>query len=146
MSAPPDIGARAILLKRTLIAAATAFLAINIWTGAPILALWVGSQVVGKQELSMAAVFVVVIVLAVLVFAMSVALAWLNASYNQLTGRRQGEGRLAWLRSMNTPQDEADGAPIATSAVEMIVTASVYIAVIALVVWFFLFAGSPLAG
>jgi hypothetical protein len=56
-------------LKRAAMAGVTAFIAVNIWTGAPLLALWVGSQVVGQRALSMAAVGVVVVVLAVLVFA-----------------------------------------------------------------------------
>jgi hypothetical protein len=34
-------------------AAASAFLAVNIWTGAPLLALWVGSRVVGRTVLDM---------------------------------------------------------------------------------------------
>ena len=72
------------MLKRTMMAAATAFIAINLWTGAPLFALWVGSQVVGKSALSMQAVFVVVIVLAMLLFAMVIALTWLNATYDEL--------------------------------------------------------------
>ena len=63
---------RHLAVKRAALAAATAFLAINLWTGAPLLALWVGSQVVGKTVLSMRAVFVVVAVLAVLVFTIAV--------------------------------------------------------------------------
>jgi hypothetical protein len=132
-------------LKRAAMAAATAFLAINLWTGAPLLALWVGAKTVGHTTLSMEAVFVVVIVLAVLLFAMVMALAWLNASYNTLTGRPQGERRLSWLRSMNTQDDRAD-AGAGLSALERIVMASVYVAVVVLLVWFFFFAGSPLPG
>ena len=52
----------------------TAFITANIWTGAPLLALWVGSQVVGKRALSMAAVGGGGVVLAVL----ALVLAWLN--------------------------------------------------------------------
>src|ERR1700690_162424 len=87
------------VLKRAALAGATAFLAINLWTGAPLIALWVGSQVVGKTVLSMQAVFVVVIVLAVLVFSMAIGLAWLNSAYDRLTGRVPGERRMTWLRS-----------------------------------------------
>ncbi len=39
--------------KRVAMAGAVAFLSINIWTGAPLLALWVGSHVVGQTVLSM---------------------------------------------------------------------------------------------
>jgi hypothetical protein len=137
---------RFVILKRTAMAGATAFLAINLWTGAPLLALWVGSQVVGQNALSMKAVFVVVVVLAVLVFLMAVALAWLNASYDRLTGRHSSEHRLSWLRSMNTQAEDTTLVGTRISTLERIVMASVYIAVIAFVVWFFAFAGSPLPG
>jgi hypothetical protein len=137
---------RFLVLKRIAMAGATAFLAINLWTGAPLLALWVGSKVVGQRALSMKAVFVVVVVLAVLVFAMAVALAWLNTAYDQLTGRPSSERRLSWLRSMNTQAEDASLAGTRISTLERIVMASVYIAVITFVVWFFVFAGSPLPG
>jgi hypothetical protein len=137
---------RALALKRATLAGATALIAINIWTGAPILALWVGSRVVGSSALSMEAVFVVVVVLAVLVFAMALALAWLNASYDRLTGRPVVERRLAWLRSMRAEDPDEMEPGMRTSALELIVIFSVYVAMIALVVWFFAFAGSPLPG
>ncbi len=73
---------RLIMLKRAAMAAATAFLSINIWTGAPLLAVWVGSQVSGRSILSMKAVLVVILVLAALVVASAMALAWLNDTYD----------------------------------------------------------------
>jgi hypothetical protein len=130
--------------KRAAMAAATAFIAINIWTGAPLIALWVGSKTVGSTVLSMQAVFVVVLVLALLLFPMVMALAWLNSSYNSLTGRPQGERRLRWLRSMSTQGQDRNETGIST--LERIVMTSVYFAVIALLVWFFVFARSPLPG
>jgi len=65
---------RVMGLKRATMAGLTAFITANLWTGAPLLALWVGSQVVGKRALSMAAVGVVV-VLAVLEFVLALVLA-----------------------------------------------------------------------
>ena len=132
------------VLKRVAILAATAFLSINLWTGAPLVALWVGSQVVGKTALSMQAVFVVVIVLAVLVFAMAMALAWLSSAYDSLTGRPSGEGRLPWMRSMRGEGIEEPGYGAGITPLERVVMGSVYLAVICFLVWFFLFAGSPL--
>lgn len=137
-------GGRRLAAKRAALVAATAFIAVNIWTGAPLFSLWVGSRVVGGSALSMRAVFVVVGVLATLVFAMAMALAWLNATYNRLTGRRSGSVRLAWLRSWNAEDEDLDGPELGISALERIVMVSVYAAVIALLVWFFAFAGSPL--
>jgi hypothetical protein len=143
-SAEADVPGGRHVFKRTAMAAATAFIAVNIWTGAPLFSLWVGSRVVGGGVLSMRAVFVVVGVLAALVFAMAIALGWLNASYNRLTGRRSGSVRLAWLRSWNEEDEDLDGPDLGVSALERIVMVSVYVAVIALLVWFFAFAGSPL--
>jgi preprotein translocase subunit SecG len=132
------------LLKRTAMVAATAFLAINLWTGAPLVALWVGSQVVGQTVLSMKAVFVVVIVLAVLVFSMSMALAWLSSEYDRMTGRAPGEQRLPWLRGMSGEEGiEQPGYGAGISALERVVMVSVYLAVICFLLWFFLLAGAP---
>lgn len=132
-------------LKRALLAAAAGFLTINLWTGAPLFALWVGSQVVGNKQLTIGAVFVVVIVLALLVFAMALALVRLNAMYDRLIGRPTRERRLTWLRSMRDEgwREELDHT-LGTTALELIVMVTVWVAVIALLVWFFAFAGSPL--
>jgi small-conductance mechanosensitive channel len=136
---------RHLALKRALMAGATAFISINLWTGAPLIALWVGSQFVGKTVLSMKAVVVVIVVLAVLVFSMAVALSWLNATYDRLTGRRPRESRVAWLRGMGADeQSEPIEVGMSSNALERIVMVSVYVAVITLLVWFFAFARSPL--
>lgn len=131
-------------LKRVTMAAAVAFLSINIWTGAPLLALWVGSRVVGQTVLSMRAVFVVVVVLAVTVFAMALALAWLNNTYDELTGRERAERRSPWLRSMRAEDEGHVSARVGTTLLERIVMTSVYMAVITLLVWLAFFSGPPL--
>jgi len=124
--------------------AATAFLSINLWTGAPLIALWVGSQVVGQTVLSMKAVFVVVIVLAVEVFTMALALTWLSASYDRLTGREAGERRLPWLRAMSGEEGiENPGYGAGITPLERVVMVSVYLAVLCFLLWFFLLAGAP---
>jgi hypothetical protein len=143
MSTPPP-QTRLLLAKRTAMVAATAFLAINLWTGAPLVALWVGSQVVGQTVLSMEAVGVVVVVLAVLLFTMSMALAWLSSEYDRLSGRRRGERRLPWLRSMSGEEGiEEPGYGAGTTALERVVMVSVYLAVICFLLWFVLLAGAP---
>jgi hypothetical protein len=142
-SIPPGPSTGASRLKRIALAALTAFLAINIWTGAPLAALWVGSLVVGRARLSMAAVFVVIVVLALLVVGMAVVLARLSASYDQLIGRPSGERRPAWLRSLRAEGGkERVSQAVGITALERIVMLSVYVAVIALLVWFFAFAHS----
>ena len=59
-----------MVLKRATMAAVTAIVTVNVWTGCPLLALWVGSRAVGRHDLSMGAVVVVLIVLALLEGAM----------------------------------------------------------------------------
>jgi hypothetical protein len=135
---------RFVTLKRTAIAGAGAFLSINIWTGAPLLALWVGSHVSDDTVLSMKAVFVLVLVLASLVFAMAVALTWLSNTYDELVGREHSERRSPWLRSMRAEAELHVSARVGTTLLERIVVASVYLAVSTLLVWFVFFAGSPL--
>jgi hypothetical protein len=135
---------RFIRLKRAGMAGATAFITVNIWTGCPLLALWVGSQVVGQQALSMAAIGVVVVVLAVLVFMLAVALTWLNNMYDELTGRPRAERRATWMRSMRAEAEGHVSQRVGITALERIVMINVYVAVITLLIWFFFLAGSPL--
>jgi hypothetical protein len=148
---PPDHQAakqeapRFIALKRLSLAAATGFVAVNIFTGAPLFAVWVGSQV-GHQTLTMTEVFVVVLVLAASVAALAVALTWLNNTYDHLIGRPQVERRLPWLRSMRGESEGHISSRVGITALERIVMVSVFIAVIALVIWLAFFAGSPLPG
>jgi hypothetical protein len=138
---------RFFALKRMAMAAATAFLAVNIWTGAPLLALWVGSHLTGRTTLSMGAVILVVLILAALVFTMAAGMIWLNNAYDRLMGRpSSGSRRLAWLHSMNTQDEDEMVIGMTVSAIERIVVFSVYLAVLAFLVWFFFFAGSPLPG
>lgn len=135
---------RRLFVKRTAMVAATAFLSINLWTGAPLLALWVGSQVVRGTVLSMAAVGVVVLALAIEVFTMVIALAWLSSEYDRLSGRDPGERRLPWLRGMSGDEGiEQPGYGAGITPLERVVMVSVYLAVIAFLLWFFLLAGAP---
>jgi hypothetical protein len=131
-------------LERVALAGATAFITVNFWTGCPLLALWVGSRAVGQQTLSMSAVGVVIVVLAALVFALAIALTWLNSVYDELIGRPRTERRAPWLRSMRGETEGHVSQRVGTTALELIVMINVYIAVIALAVWYVFFAGSPL--
>jgi hypothetical protein len=134
---------RLVTLKRAAMAGATAFVTVNIWTGAPVVALWVGSQVVGRKALSMAAVGVVVAVLAVLEGVLALALTWLNSVYDQLIGRPRVERRDTWLRSMRAESEGHVSQRVGITMLERIVMVNVYIAVIGLIVWWVLFAGAP---
>jgi hypothetical protein len=131
--------------KRLLLLTAAGLVAVNIWTGAPLLALWVGSRIVGQRALTMGAVLLVVVLLALFVTAMAFALTWLSARYDDLVQRPTGEHRTSpWLRSMRDEQEDLARAKLGTTPVEWIVTGSTVLAVVGLEIWFFFFAGSPL--
>lgn len=125
-------------------AAATAFMTANIWTGCPLVALWVGSVVVGQRQLSMAAVGVVIVVLGILTFATLMALTWLSNTYDELIGRPQVERRATWLRSMRAEEEGHVSQRVGVTALERIVVVNVYVAMSALAVWFVFFSGPPL--
>jgi hypothetical protein len=132
-------------LKRVALATATVLLSVNIWTGAPLLAVWVGSRAVPQSGLSMGAVFLVVVVLAASVIVLVVLLARLSAAYDELTGREQGPRRVApWLRSMRAERAHLAEGRAGIGVVERILAASVVAAVLVLEVWFFFFAGSSI--
>lgn len=137
-------GRRFLTLKRAAMAGLTAFVTVNIWTGCPLLALWVGSQAVGHRTLDMGAVGLVVVVLAVLVFTFAMLLTWLNNYYDELIGRPRTERRATWLRSMRAESERHVSQRVGTTLLERIVVINVYLAVIAFLAWFFLIAGSPL--
>jgi hypothetical protein len=142
-AAEPSDPPRFMTLKRATMAGASAFITVNIWTGAPLLALWVGSRVVGQRSLSMGAVGVVVVVLAVVEFAMALALTWLNNVYDELTGRPHVERRATWLRSMRAEAEGHVSQRVGITLLERIVVINVYVAVITLVIWYVFFAGPP---
>jgi hypothetical protein len=135
---------RRLLAKRVALAATTALIAVNIWTGAPLLALWVGSRAVGQLTLSMTAVGIVIGVLAVTVLTLAALLVRLNGAYRDLLGGEAPERRSPWLRSVSGEADEEIDERIGVTAIERIVVVSVYVAVLAFVVWFVFLARSPL--
>jgi hypothetical protein len=137
----PDV--RHLQLKRAVMAGLTAFVTVNIWTGCPLFALWVGSQAVGHRELSMGAVGLVVIVLAVTVFVFALALTWLNNVYDELVGRPRAERRARWLRSMRAEDEGYVSQRVGSTLLERIVMVNVYLCVTAFAAWYLFFAGAP---
>ncbi|MGH2956484.1 MAG: hypothetical protein ACRDL6_05765 [Solirubrobacterales bacterium] len=133
-------------LKKIGLVAASALCSINIWTGAPLLAVWVGSQLQkDSTSLSMTAVFSVIVVLAAMVFTLAWLLSLLNAAYDDLTGRPEEARRTSpWLRSMRDEPEADVRRKYGISAVERVVVVTVVVAVLVFEVWFFFIAGSSL--
>jgi hypothetical protein len=126
-----------MVLKRASMAAVTAIVTVNVWTGCPLLALWVGSRAVGTRDLSMAAVVVVLVVLALLEGAMLLLLAWLTNVYDELVGLRRSEAEVTWIRRLCAPPEAAHTQRrIELTSLEGVVVINVYIAVLASVGWY----------
>lgn len=121
---------------------------LNVWTGAPLLGLWVGSRATGDGTISMLAILVVVVVMATAAWLLLRALAWMDVAYRQLSGHdRVVHRQLPWLRSMRgeRPHVAGDGRP-AMDALDYVLVGVVIVCVVAFEVWFFFFSTSPLDG
>jgi hypothetical protein len=115
--------------------------AFSLWTAIPLSWVYIGSKVSHTQFPSGGPYAVV----AVGIIASVLFVAWLIGRLNSLYVRITGTNRLSpirptWLRSMR------DAAPVQSSVtvVEAVLMGSVMLAALALTVWFFLLAGSPI--
>jgi hypothetical protein len=141
-AADVSVGGR---LKRVALVAAMGVVTLNIWTGAPLLGLWVGSQVAPDSGISMLAVFVVVVVIAAAVWLLMQVLGYLQEAHARASGREPARRQTTWLRPMSGERTRGKGAvaPPLTS-VDYVVVGVVVLAVAAFEVWFFFFAGSSI--
>jgi hypothetical protein len=115
--------------------------AFSLWTAIPLSWVYIASKVSHTQFPSGGPYAVV----AVGVITSIVFIAWLigrlNNLYIRITGTNQlGPMRPTWMRSMR------DAAPVrgSVTVVEAVLMASVLLAAVALTIWFFLLAGSPI--
>jgi hypothetical protein len=128
------------ILKRTAMAAITALVTVNVWTGCPLLALWVGSRAVGTGDLSMAAVVVVLVVLGLLELGMMLVLAWLTSVYDEMIGLQRPEQSATWIRRLCAPESAGLDRKLRITTLEGIVVINVYVAVFTLFAWYVFFA------
>jgi hypothetical protein len=127
-------------IAATVIVVAMLIAALSLWTVIPLTWIWIGSRLSDTQFPSGGPYMIVLvgIVLSILV------IAWLIGRLNRLYVRVTGDNRMSsmrpvWLRSMRD-EDRHTGPTV----VEAVIVGSVIVAVLALVLWFFLLAGSPL--
>jgi hypothetical protein len=133
-------------IKPILLAAAMAFLALNVWTGAPLLAVWIGSKVQGEEsQPSMGAYAVVILSLIAFSWGLYQLLKITMSAYQDATGTRPTVRTHApWLRSMRGERPEHSHTRI--SGAERIVVVTVLIAAAAFEIWFFFLSGSSIGG
>ena len=130
------------LFLRIGLAALTALLAVNLYTGAPLLAIWAGSRVQTGTQLTMTTVAVVIGVLVATVFLLVMALTRVEAAYRILTDQPTKKRTAPWLRSMRAEREDLERRPL--SGFEKAIVGAVVVAAVAFEVWFFFFSGSPI--
>jgi hypothetical protein len=128
------------------VAAAFVFMAMllaafSLWTAIPLSWVYIASKVSRTQFPSGGPYAVVAVGIIVSVLFIAWLIGRLNGLYVRLTGtNRLAPIRPSWLKSMR------DTAPMASSVtvIEAVLMGSVMLAALALSVWFFLLAGSPI--
>jgi hypothetical protein len=139
----PELPA-SIRLARIGLAALAAVLSVNLWTGAPLLAIWVGSRVQGGTGLSMGAVGAVLGTLAVTVALLVFLLVRVEAAYKVLSGHPTPPRRATpWLRSLRDERPEL-AVRRSLTGFDKAIIATVVVAIAAFELWFFVLAGSPI--
>jgi hypothetical protein len=146
----PDVewrSSRRGFLARCGLTAAMTIVAVNVWTGGPLAALWVGSRFQGGGPPTMGAVAVVVASLAVISIVLVKLLAFLGERHASLTGRSPTVRTHApWLRSMRGERPQYPGDRPHITALERVLVVVVVAAVLAFEIWFFFFSTSPIDG
>jgi hypothetical protein len=128
-------------LAASLVFLAMLLAAFSLWTAIPLSWVYIASKL-SQTQFPAGGPYAVVVIGILLTF---LVVAWLIGRLNNLYVRITGTNRLApirpsWLKSMR------DTAPAHSSVtvVEAVLMASVMLAALALTLWFFLLAGSPL--
>jgi hypothetical protein len=130
---------RSFRLKKAALTAGALLVTVNLWTGAPLLAVLTGSLVDRSNYLTPGALVLVLVTLAALAWLLMVALVRLNAAYDELTGRPPAPRRTSpWLRSVHGEPEPARRRRFDRSnPIELAAVASTVAAVLALEAYFF---------
>ena len=132
-------------LKAAALLAAMSALTLNLVTGSPLLAIWVGARVQGSGPPTMGAFFTFVCSFAVTSYVLVRAIAAVSRSYDALTGRRPTvRAHVPWLRSLRGERPAEMGSKAGLSALDVILVLVVLAAVVAFELWFFFYSGSPI--
>jgi hypothetical protein len=128
-------------LAAGLVFVAMLLAAFALWTAIPLSWIYIASKV-SHTQFPAGGPYAVV---AVGIIASVLVVAWLIGRLNDLYVRITGTNRLtpirpAWLKSMR----DTGGAQSSVTVVEAVLMGSVMLAALALTVWFFLLAGSPI--
>ena len=115
---------------------------ITLWLGVPIGWLWIGSQVQSRSQSAGFGPYILVLAgIIVSVVVLTKGLAGVSRSYARVAGDEPTmRVRMPWHRSMRGDDDSR----YQRNVLDVVMVISVSIAVVAMSIWFFFFAGSPL--
>ena len=131
--------------KRLGLIVAMTLTSLNVWTGSPLLGLWVGSRVQGSGPPQMGPIAVVVLVIAVVSAGLLKVLNLINDAYDNLMHRKRRKRQSPWLRSLRGEREDFhDPDRDQLSAVEIVAIGMVVLVAVAFEVWFFFFSSSPI--
>jgi hypothetical protein len=113
-----------------------------MWTVIPYAWLWIGSKLSHTQAPSGGPYLLVFVGIVCSIIAMSWVLSRLNQLYVRITGNDHLPHRYlpAWKKSLSDERATPQG----MSVLEGVILSSVLLAVLAMAIWFFIAAGSPL--
>jgi hypothetical protein len=131
--------------KRLGLIVAMTLTSLNVWTGSPLLGLWVGSRVQGSGPPQMGAIAVVTLVIAVVSAGLLRVLNLINDAYDKVMHRKRRKRQSPWLRSLRGEREDFhDPDRDQLSAVEIVAIGMVVFVVVTFEVWFFFFSSSPI--
>jgi hypothetical protein len=137
--APAAAGAS---LAATIVVAMMVLGAFSMWTVIPLGWIWIGSMITDTQQPSGGPYMVVFFGIVCSILAMAWVLSRLNRLYVRITGSTQLPASYlpAWRKSLSDEREGRRG----MNVLEAVILASVLLAGVAMAIWFFLAAGSPL--
>jgi hypothetical protein len=133
----PVFGAAAALVVAVMVVGA-----FSMWTVIPFGWIWIGSKVSHTQQPSGGPYMVVFFGIVISICTMAWILSRLNRVYVRITGSAKLPQRYlpAWKKSLSDERSSAYG----PSVLEAVILTSVLLAGLAMLVWFFIAAGSPI--
>jgi hypothetical protein len=133
------------LIRRVALLSLIGLASLNLWTGGPLFALWVGSHTQGSGPLTMLSLLATCAVLLAVSLGLVRLIAILQNAYRKQTGdATHVRSHTPWLRSMRGERPVYPGEQARVTAPERILVLVVIVAVAVFEIWFFFFSGSPI--
>lgn len=132
-------------IKAAGLLAAMSVLSLNVVTGSPLMAIWIGSRVQGSGPPTMAAFMTFLACFGGFSLLLVRLISAVSRSYDALTGRRPTvREHVPWLRSLRGERPAEVGSRAGLSALDVILIIVVVAAVVAFEIWFFFYSASPI--